>query len=282
MGERKVTTIYVDESIHEQLGFVITSFVCSNSDLQTAIEKDLLSLGFSLGVDEFKSGEYMASNPRMRGVRARLLDIAGSKAKIAILVTGATRRKSLGTDIICGLEKVVRKNGLNTTELKIFFDKGLFHSAEEGDRLAGEAKILAPSKLFFEQDSKVVFGIQVTDAVAHTVAQILREEITGEVKFIPLGQEAGYAEGTKAELGWVLLMNLRYAFFVRPVVVQAKAHKLNPEVDPIVLSEEEDLVDRSIHPDLFGWGVFIGSDLQPEICTAVRSVFDKIWLGCIH
>ena len=49
-------------------------------------------------------------------------------------------------------------------------------------------------------------GIQVADAVAHSFARILKEELTREKKLVDIGgRGTGYPKGTKAPLGWELL-----------------------------------------------------------------------------
>ena len=52
--------VYVDECIHDRLGFTVTAFVFATSDLTESISR-LVDAGLIPKRDEFKSGEYMAN-----------------------------------------------------------------------------------------------------------------------------------------------------------------------------------------------------------------------------
>src|SRR5262245_29840945 len=67
--------MYVDESIHERLGFIVSAYVYTSSTLDTTIAEALRPLDSSHGVKEFKSGTLMRQSPVMQDVRERLLDL---------------------------------------------------------------------------------------------------------------------------------------------------------------------------------------------------------------
>ena len=84
--------IYVDESIHENLGFTIIAFVVAEDDIEIHVKKALINLNYIPGKDEFKSSTLMVSNPRMQDIRIKYFNIVretedvnmGSDLKIEI------------------------------------------------------------------------------------------------------------------------------------------------------------------------------------------------------
>ena len=107
--------------------------------------------------------------------------------------------------------------------------------------------------------------------------------MTGKEKSVHIGGEnTGYEKGTMANLGWALLMSIRYSFFVRPIVWHDSKDKINLATNPVILTDNDDPATIGMQPDLLGWGVITSSDLDPNIANAVEAVFQKIWLGCIH
>ncbi|MDP3013278.1 MAG: hypothetical protein Q8M92_03485, partial [Candidatus Subteraquimicrobiales bacterium] len=62
MNDNKRISVYVDESIIEQLGFICTAFIFGKQGLEDAVQEVLLKAGLSPGKDEFKSGMFMAGN----------------------------------------------------------------------------------------------------------------------------------------------------------------------------------------------------------------------------
>lgn len=282
MTNNKRISVYVDESIIDQYAFICTAFIFSKQGLEYGVKEALSKAGLTPGKDEFKSGIFMAGKAALQELRATLLSLANSKARNAIVFTDAKGRNELGYELLHYLNLICIKNNIDTSKLDVYFDKGLFPSVEEAEGLVPHFSPLTKGKLLFEQNSVITFGIQVADAVAHSIGQILREELSGHSKTVYLGRDEGYEDGTPADLGWTLLMGLRYSLFTRPVVYQAHAMKLAPESDPLVVSDDDDIVQYALHPDLFGWGIFVSPKCDHSIQRAVRDRFDRLWLGCIH
>jgi hypothetical protein len=224
----------------------------------------------------------MINNPRMQDLRINYFNILRSKTKIAVLVTSSYEQEILGQEILKALANVIRKNGLKGHNLHILFDTGLCNSASINQQSAELQEDLKEARLMFDQDSKSVLGIQLADAVAHTIAQILKEHITGKSKKIILSEAYGYDNQTEFELGWTLLMDLRYSFFVRRVFYKSNSRTMDPRTEPLLIDDDEDIVQFVQHPELFGWGVFVSNNCTDELKIAVKEVFDKVWLGCIH
>lgn len=275
--------IFVDESIHSHLGFILTAFVCVIGDPQQRLSNILSELRFSPGKDEYKSRTLMSNNPRMRELRERLFEMARNHSYVAILITPALEREALGHYIISALRTIIIRNGLDVSILKLYFDQGIFRSAQKGLDCANKLAELSGIEFFFEQDSKKVLGLQIADAISHATSQVLREALTGTSKQVDIGGEnTGYPEGTLSDLGWSLLMTLRYSFFVRPVVLAQYDSDINPSMEAVIVSDEEELIQKSQNPDLFGWGVLVSDEVTPEIKKIVEGVFGTLWLGCIH
>lgn len=275
-------SIFVDESIHDGLGFVVAALVVADSDVEDRVARALSDNGFLPGIDEFKSGAPMAANRRMRAVRETILDLAATRTRIAVLISSPTERSELGVEILRALGLLVRRNGLGQDGLRVVLDRGLFRSRAHAEVQIGKAILPIPVTIEPEQDSKRRLGLQVADAVAHTVAQILRQEVVAQRKTVTVGPESGYVDGTEVEIGWAFLMSLRYALFTRPQVYADRGEEIDPDRNPVVIGPNDDPVEIGQHPQLLGWGVFVSDRVDPEVGAAAQAVFERIWLGCIH
>lgn len=278
-------SVYVDESVHDRLGYIISAFVCSSLDLETPAQEALWAFGLTPGVDEFKSGELMVANETMRALREHLLRLVVQQAKIAILISPTDDKPSLGAELIHTLELIIKRNGLRFDNVTGHFDRGLFRTAAEGHRLAASSDTLSVAALHFDQDSRYTLGLQVADAVAHVVAQVLKEQITGAPKSIPIGGGASpYPDDAEAPLGWVLLTTIRDAFFVRPYLVGRSPMPEEASMKPVIIPDEQHLdaiIDAWQHPELLGWGVFVSESVPKAVRAPSESVFSRLWLGCI-
>jgi len=273
--------IYVDESIHPKLDFAVTAFVCAKNDIDPLVNSALTKAGLVPGVDEFKSGARMQGKPELQTLREDLYRLIMEKCRIAFLFTSVANRKYLGSEALAALENILIKNNISPEITSAYFDQGMFSSAQTAQKEKHTFTELSRIEFHPEQDSKTCLGIQLADAVANSMAQVVREEITGEPKFIDIGGEnTGYPEGTEAELGWALLMRIRYSFFKRPVVHVNQ--KYDPRTNPLTYTDDDDPVDLSIHPELIGWGIHFGENVSPKVSEIVQQKLGRIWLGCIH
>ena len=78
------THCYVDESIYDSVGVVVTAFVFANSEFSNAVVEALKDAGLNPPEDEFKSSARMDADKRMRDARDKLIFLAGSEAKIGV------------------------------------------------------------------------------------------------------------------------------------------------------------------------------------------------------
>ncbi len=277
----QISQCFVDESIYDDLGIVVTAFIFADADLETHVTNALVDAGIDSPREEYKSSARMDTDLRMPAARNSLLDIAGRRSKIAVFF-GPFSRPRLGRQVLQAAQSVLLRNAIAPATLSIYFDQEIFPSQEETDRLQSLFRYLGPCKMLGVEDSRGRVGIQVADCVAHSFGQIIKAALTGKDKTIDIGgPNTGYPEGTEAPLGWALLMSLRYALLSRPIVYNGEAYVA--ECDPVVLDPvNDDPVDFGQHPILLGWGVQIAPESGPELRQAVENELGRIWLGCIH
>lgn len=281
MRPNRFTHCYIDESIHDSVGVVVTAFIFTDESFSDAVTESLQKAGLDPPQDEFKSSARMDTNEKMRKARENLLALAGSKSKIAIFF-GPFHRPHLGRQTFQALQSVLTRNAIEPESLSVHFDEEIYPSQKEADRLHALFHPLKGCKIFAREDSRICAGIQVADAVAHCFGLIIKEALTDTKKMIDIGgPDTGYSEGTKASLGWSLLMNLRYALLTRPVVSNGEQYPVAS--DPVVIDPvKDDPVDFGIHPILFGWGVQVAPEADTELRQAVDKELGRLWLGCIH
>lgn len=281
MGSDKFTHCYIDESIHDLVGVVVTAFIFTNDTFSDAVTKALQKAGLNPPQDEFKSSARMDKNEKMRKGRENLLKLAGSNSKIAVFF-GPFHRPNLGRQTFQAFQSVLIRNSIQPGPLSAHFDEEIFPSQKEADRLYALFYSLKGCKIFACEDSRICVGIQVADAIAHSFGQIIKEALTDTKKMIDIGgPNTGYPEKTEASLGWSLLMNLRYALFTRPVVDNGEPYPAAS--DPVIIDPmKDDPVDFGIHPILLGWGVQVAPEASNELRQAVDKELGRLWLGCIH
>jgi hypothetical protein len=283
---RPITQCYIDESIHEEAGFVVTALVFASGRFDRDVAKVLSSSGLTPRQHEFKSSFRMDSNPKMRAAREGLLSIAGSGAKVAVYIgpfdNFGFKRNRLGKHSLQALQSTLVRNSIRPSRLSVYFDNDIFPSEKEANRLHRLFHYLRACSLYPQEDSCIRLGIQVADAVAHSIAQILKEQLTGKEKMVDIGgSNTGYPKGTMAPLGWELLMNLRHGFLTRPMAYENDRY--DAAADPVIIDPiNDDPANYGQNPVLLGWGVQVDPEASEDLRFAVERTFGKIWLGCIH
>jgi hypothetical protein len=278
---KQLNCCFVDESIYDSLGIVVTAFVFSDSQFENKVTEALQESGLNVPNEEYKSSARMDSNEHMRNARDKLLSLAGKSSKIAVFF-GPFCRPRLGRQTLQAVQSVLLRNSIEPASLTIYFDQEIFPSKEEASRLMAVFHYLKGSQIYAHEDSRTRVGIQVADAVAHSFGQIIKASLSGKHKLIDIGGlNTGYPTGTEAPLGWSLLMTLRYSLFTRPIVYNGE--KYSPQCDPVVLDPmNDDPVDFVQHPTLLGWGVQVAPESDAALRQAVEGELGRIWLGCIH
>jgi hypothetical protein len=242
---------YIDESIHESLGFVALAFVFTEDEPTAVVSKALTEAG----IGEFKSGARMATNPRMQQAREELFTAINNHARIAVVFAPhhVFVRSPLGKQLLQALQSVLIRNGIRPQGLTLHIDEGIFTSALEAKRLIGIFRFLGPAEFRSAEASHECLGIQLADLVSHTFAQIVREALTGTRKEVDVGgADTGYADGTRMELGVALLMSIRHAILARRMV--AEGDDFDPATDPVILGPDDDQSSTVSSPRRLGGG----------------------------
>lgn len=285
-SEREPTQCYIDESIHTKIGFVVTAFVFASGRFDRSVAQVLSESGLTPKKDEFKSSTRMDSNPKMRTVRDGLLSLAGSEAKVAVFFgpyeAGGFDRANLGKNSLQALQSTLLRNSIRPSRLSVYFDRDIFPSAREAVRLHRLFHYLRACCIHPREDSCIRMGIQVADTVAHSFAQILKEQLTGKEKLVDIGGlGTGYPKGTKAPLGWELLMTLRNGLLTRPIAYEGDRY--DAVADPVIHDRvNDDPANYLQHPVLLGWGVQVAPEADETLRQGVEQSFGRLWLECIH
>ncbi|HXV67998.1 MAG TPA: hypothetical protein VD738_03660, partial [Nitrospira sp.] len=193
-SERRPTQCYIDESIHTDERFVVTSFVFASGRFDRVVAGVLKKHGLIPGKDEVKSTARMDQNPRMRAARDGLLELAGSKIQVAVYVgpieswrLGRFGRAALGKHTLQALQSTLIRNSLRPSRLSLYFDRDLFASPREAVRLFELFHYLHPCGFHPKEDSRRRLGLQVADTVANSFGQILKEHARGKPKMVEIG-----------------------------------------------------------------------------------------------
>jgi hypothetical protein len=272
---------YVDESVHDNLGFVTMAFVFGGEGLDAAVADALKTSGLDPATEEFKSGAYMAHNPRMQAARDALFEVIRKEAEVAVVFAPRHHTVLLGKQCLQALQSVLIRNGIPPNHLTIHVDEGIFASEAEAKRLIGIFRFLASATFRASESSQRCRGIQLADLMAHTFAQIVCEAITGQLKLVDVGApDTGYEKGFQMPLSVFLLVGIRHSIMARGMVYEGEI--FDPATDPVVLGPDDDPVEYGQNPEVFGWGVQVAPEAHDTLRQAVRQMLDRIWLGCMH
>lgn len=234
---------FVDESLHDRAGFILAAAVWSDASPDEAVVAALRRAELRPGVDEFKSSAPMVGDPARQALRDELRWFLMTKCKIAVAICGIDERRSLGRQTIGLIES------LGVAPGTIFLDEGL----TAGTMSAGKWRIHNAC------DSREVFGIQLADCAAHTIAGIVLSELGHIAKFVPTVDPL-YAP--EVELDFKLWASLRYALAGKPVHTDHEADDWEPLTHP--------------------FGLSISKGCPPLVREAAQKRLGSVWVGCIH
>lgn len=255
---------YFDETIQEKAGFIIGAFVYSQSDISPKVFSALEKSGLKPGIDEFKSGARMASNPAQKLVRERLAAFL-HQVSVGIIITPSSDRPELGAEALRGLEKILKANSLEKLRHKVFFDEGIPIGADDQDMFLSGAGSCC--ELHLSQDSKTIGGIQIADLAAHSLGVMLLEQLGLISKKVRAGEGSGYDPDLEIDLGFELWASLRYSLF--------KASQPKPGPIP------DDPVGEMMF-DVENYGLHISPACTRQLKGAALQRFGECYLGCIH
>jgi len=257
---------YFDESIHSRAGLIVGAFVHTEAPLEPAVAAVLRRLGLQPGIDEYKSGTRIPTDPVEAKLREDLRDeIQRLYGRVGLLVAPSTDRHLLARDAMAALKKLLSTNTFDSRAHTAYFDEGVFTGSTVAHRLAIELDLSELVTIEPSVDSRVVGGIQVADLAAHTMATMLLECLGLVKKQVKAGPNSGYEPDLEFELGFELWASLRYQLFSRTVPEAPNGSKLPGPVH-----------------DVASCGLYVSERCNEELRHAAHARFGSVYLGCIH
>ena len=277
----QLTHCYVDDSIHDSLGFIALAFVFSPYDLDTPVREALAGAGLDPEREEFKSGVRMDRNPAMQAARDKLIVVIREHTHVGVVIAHRHHIVPLGKQCLQALQLILIRNGISPKGLRVYVDEKIFSSRKQAQAIHRVFRFLAPIELFPCEVSHTCRGIQAADLVAHTLSQVVREGVTGTPKLVDVGGPyTGYVEGTMMSLSEHLIAKIRYKILTRRMAYEGE--QFDPATDPVIIGPYDDPVNYGQHPEAVGWGVQVAQETPDTVRHAVFKMLDRVWLGCMH
>lgn len=245
--------IYLDETIHEDHGFLILAYVLSLSDPQD----DLARILTSHKEEEFHALEKMEGNKRAQKLRNEIRNYVNRNCRWGVFVLPSDERWGLSKELPEFITQLVGTCS-NTDTASLFMDEGIVKPIDL--QFLREATGIERIYLCKSHEIK---GIQLADLVAALCGVRLREEISQAPKLLQYGAESGFDPPIKLELGYELWASLRYSMHCD----SAPLGKEMPEMAEFCTS---------------GYGLFVSKKCSPELRDSAERLFGQVYLGCIH
>ncbi|QHB31963.1 hypothetical protein F0T03_07200 [Yersinia canariae] len=242
--------IYIDESVHEEFGFMILAYVVCNQDPQSDIYKILSEHS----VDEHHSCARMDKSESLRNLRSNLISYLNSNCRWGAFIMPSEYRHRSYADVSFLLSLLIKN--FPDGKGNIFFDEGIINSTEAVSLCSDEVKVITCS-------SHEVCGIQLADLVASFSGIRFREIITGKAKILTYGYDCGYEPPIEAPLGFELFATLRQSML--------------RENEPLGDEMPEFVTFKTINK-----GLILSKNLTTEFSQLALKTFGEVYLGCIH
>ena len=244
--------IYIDESIHNECGFMLLSYILCGKNPHEDIERIISRYG----VREFHACTNMGKNLDMQKLRSDLTEYVNSKCKWGVLVLLDDKRYTLLPDIL-QLFSEMQNNGFEGPA-DVFLDEGLLALRD----------LTVLEKLEFIHRAQIcsshtVLGIQLADLIAALCGVRLKEAISGQQKILTYGKESGFDPPIEAELGFELWASLRYSMLHAPDAMG------------------EDMPGMAMFPT-HGYGFVSSPSCSENLRAKAEKIFGAVYLGCIH
>jgi len=245
--------IYIDETVHEQYGFLILAYVLCPSDPQD----DLACVLASNTAEEFHALEKMHGNDRAQKLRGEMRSYVNWNCRWGVFVLPSSVRWNLADELPWFISNLMGSCS-STDAVSVYMDEGI---VKENQRQSiREATGIEQLELCKSHEMN---GIQLADLVAALCGVRLREEISQKPKMLQYGDESGFDPPIQAELGYELWASLRYS--------------MHRESTPL----GEDIPEMAEFPTI-GYGLFISDKCSQRLRDAAEKLFGRVYLGCIH
>ena len=140
--------LYIDDSIHEEAGFILCACCYLGDDPDSKIIDIFLKNGFNSNDFEYSSGDKYSGNDNLIKLRDDIYKLIVSKCSIGIIVVPLSSRKKLGEICIEAANIFIKKNNLTDKIEAVFIDEGMYLKK---DILTIDNTDI---KIYTEQDSK--------------------------------------------------------------------------------------------------------------------------------
>lgn len=254
---------YIDDSVHDEAGFVIGACVYSDIDLTSKVSEVIIESGFDPKEFEYKSSTNYSKEPEKIEVRTKLKRMLQEHCKLGMVIIPRSSREELGYECIRAVKQFIDNNENIKLPVKVFMDGGMFKSTEKANSLISKLE-LKECEFNLEQNSKEVAGIQLADLSAHGLSIQLKDELGLITKTIKAGKNSGYDPNLDIDLGFEMWATTRHILFNQG----AKEYSGNVIEDATLKVEP--------------FGLYLSMSCDNKLKDASRKRFGKVYLGCIH
>lgn len=254
---------YVDDSVHDGAGFILCACVYAPAEIEQIILDQMKSYGLNPSQFEYKSSANYSKQPELAKFRSELKELVQQYCKYGIVVLPRDKRENAGQACLLAIEQFVNANPKVDPNVSIYIDQGMFSSINDASDLFNALK-LKNGKLYPEQDSKQIRGIQLADLVAHMASIQLKSAMGLINKMVKAGENSGYDPEMEIELSFEMFGALRYCIF--------NEGNNNPQTG-------DQAVDATM--TVGKSGLFISEACSTDLVHWANSTFGTIYLGCI-
>lgn len=253
---------YIDDSVHDEAGFIIGACVYTNLDLNDKITEIIKSCGFDPDVFEYKSSANYSKEPQKAKVREELKGLLIDSCRLGVVVIPRTKRDELGNECIKAVKQFIDNNKIKKP-FDIYLDQGMFTSKDKAGQLIDKLNF-SDCKFHLEQNSLHIKGIQLADLAAHVASIQLKDALGLVTKMVKAGENSGYEPDLEIGLGFEMWATLRYTFFHEG----STKYTDDPIADATVKVEPH--------------GLYISELCDRDLTETARAKFGDVYLGCIH
>ncbi len=258
-----MTHFYVDDSVHDQAGFILGACICTKIDIEQAVTDIITWHGFDPSVFEFKSSTNYSKEPAKAEVRSSMKELMYKHAKLGVVIVPRGRRREFGEECLKAVKQFIDQNTTLTAPFGVHFDQGMFPSIDNAMEIVKKMNF-ENCEFAFEVDSKNTRGIQLADLAAHIAAIHLKDKMGLIDKMVKARENSGYASDLEINLGFEMWATLRYSFFSK----NNKKSVVSTVHDPVF--------------DVEPYGLYISTYCDQELIKSAKAAFSTVYLGCIH
>jgi hypothetical protein len=254
---------YIDDSVHDEAGFIIGACVYSDIDINEKIVDIIKNCGFDPDIFEYKSSANYSKEPEKAKVREQLKGLLTDSCRLGIVVIPRTNREQLGFECIKAVKQFIDRNKRVKKPTSVYLDQGMFTSKDKAEKLIASMDF-EDCSFHLEQNSIAIKGIQLADLAAHISSIQLKDALGLVTKMVKAGDNSGYEPDLDINLGFEMWATIRYTFFNEG----SRIYTDDPIADATFKVEP--------------YGLYISELCDKKLSDIAREKFGDIYLGCIH